>query len=126
MAQVFALGRHVIIKKTGKERVEVVYGVPSLRPEQADPGRLLELVRSHWRMENTSPWVRDVTCDADRSQVRSGNIPQRMAALRNTAIGLRRWGAIRTSRRPAAGWLPSRPRHWRSSVLNSKTKWPWA
>lgn len=91
MAQVFELGRHVITKKTGKERVEVVYGVTSLRPEQADPGRLLELVRSHWRIENTSHWVRDVTFDEDRSQVRSGNIPQLMAALRNAAIGLLRW-----------------------------------
>jgi predicted transposase YbfD/YdcC len=90
MAQVFEIGRHVIIKKTGQERVEVVYGVTSLRPEQADPGRLLELVRGHWHIENKSHWVRDVTFDEDRSQVRSGNIPQLMAALRNTTIGLLR------------------------------------
>jgi len=90
MAQVFEGGRHVIIKNTGKERAEVVYGVTSLRPEQADPGRLLEVVRGHWCIENTSHWVRDVTFDEDRSQGRSGNIPQLMAALRNTAIGLLR------------------------------------
>jgi predicted transposase YbfD/YdcC len=90
MAQVFEVGRHVIVKKTGKERVEVVYGVTSLSPEQADPGRLLALVRGHWCIENKSHWVRDVTFDEDRSQVRSGNIPQLMAALRNTAIGLLR------------------------------------
>lgn len=90
MAQVFAVGRHVIVKKTGKERVEVVYGVTSLSPQQADPGRLLELVRGHWCIENKSHWVRDVTFDEDRSQVRSGNIPQLMAAMRNTAIGLLR------------------------------------
>ena len=53
--------------------------------------RLLELVRGHWQIENTSHWVRDVTFDEDRSQVRCGNIPQCMAALRNTAIGLLRW-----------------------------------
>lgn len=91
LAQVFELGRHVIIKKTGEERVEVVYGVTSLRPEQATPGRLLDLVRGHWHMENKSHWVRDVTFDEDRSQVRCGNIPQVMAALRNTVIGLLRW-----------------------------------
>ena len=91
MAQVFEVGRHVIIKKTGKERVEVVYGVTSLSPERADPGCLLGLVRGHWCIENKSHWVRDVTFDEDRSQVRSGNIPQLMAALRNTAIGLLRW-----------------------------------
>lgn len=90
MAQVFEVGRQVIFKKTGKERVEVVYGVTSLSPERADPGRLLELVRGHWSIENKSHWVRDVTFDEDRSQVRSGHIPEFMAAMRNTAIGLLR------------------------------------
>ena len=95
MAQVFELGRHVITKKTEKERVEVVYGITSLSPEQATPGRLLALVRGHWQIENKSHWVRDVTFDEDRSQVRCGNIPQVMAALRNTAIGLLRWAGYR-------------------------------
>jgi predicted transposase YbfD/YdcC len=91
LAQVFEVGRHVITQKTEKERVEVVYGVTSLRPERATPHRLLELVRGHWGIENKSHWVRDVTFDEDRSQVRCGNIPHMMAALRNTAIGLLRW-----------------------------------
>jgi len=52
---------------------------------------LLTLVRGHWHIENKSHWVRDVTFDEDRSQVRCGNIPQVMAALRNTVIGLTRW-----------------------------------
>ena len=90
LAQVFELGRHVITQTTGQERAEVVYGVTSLRPERAAPGRLLERVRGHWQIENTSHWVRDVTFDEDRSQVRCGNIPQVMAALRNTVLGLLR------------------------------------
>ena len=90
LAQVFEVGRQVIEKKTGEERVELVYGVTSLSAERATPERLLELVRGHWAIENRSHWVRDVTYDEDRSQVRSGNIPQVMAALRNTAIGLLR------------------------------------
>ena len=80
LAQVFELGRHVSIKKTEQERAEVVYGVTSLSPERATPGRLLELVRGHWQIENKSHWVRDVTFDEDRSQVRCGSIPQVMAA----------------------------------------------
>jgi len=91
LAQVFELGRYVITQKTGEERVEVVYGVTSLRPERVTPGQLLALVRGHWHIENKSHWVRDVTFDEDRSQVRCGNIPHVMAALRNTAIGLLRW-----------------------------------
>ena len=91
LAQVFELGRSVITQKTTKEQVEVVYGVTSLSPERGTPERLLALIRGHWQIENKSHWVRDVTFDEDRSQVRSGNIPQVMAALRNTTIGLLRW-----------------------------------
>jgi len=91
LAQVFELGRHVITQKTTAERVEVVYGVTSLSPERGTPKRLLALIRGHWQIENKSHWVRDVTFDEDRSQVRCGNIPQVLAALRNTTIGLLRW-----------------------------------
>jgi len=90
LKQVFQLERQVSFQKSGKERSEVVYGVTSLSSERATPSRLLELVRGHWQIENKSHWVRDVTFDEDRSQVRCGHIPQVMAALRNTAIGLLR------------------------------------
>jgi predicted transposase YbfD/YdcC len=91
LAQVFQLERQVIIKKTGEVHEEVVAGVTSLAPERADAARLLALVRGQWHIENQSHWVRDVTFDEDRSQVRCGNLPQVMAALRNTVIGLMRW-----------------------------------
>jgi predicted transposase YbfD/YdcC len=90
LAQVFQLERQVTRKKTGEEREEVVYGVSSLGAERATPSQLLALVRGQWQIENRSHWVRDVTFDEDRSQVRCGSIPQVMAALRNTAIGLLR------------------------------------
>jgi predicted transposase YbfD/YdcC len=91
LAQVFQLERHVTLKASRAQRDEVVYGVTSLRPEQAGPERLLGLVRQHWQIENQLHWVRDVTFDEDRSQVRGGCIPQVMAAFRNTAIGLMHW-----------------------------------
>ena len=78
------------LKKNGTERAEIVYGVTSLSREQASAAQVLELVRTHWHIENKSHWVRDVAYDEDRSQVRVGSIPQVMAALRNTAIGLMR------------------------------------
>lgn len=90
LAQVFQLERQVTRKKTGEERDEVVYGVSSLGAERATPSQLLALVRGQWQIENRSHWVRDVTFDEDRSQVRCGSIPQVMAALRNTTIGLLR------------------------------------
>ena len=90
LAQVFALERSVIIPKTGAVRSETGYGVTSLASQRATPARLLELVRGHWQIENQAHWVRDVTFDEDRSQGRCGHIPQVMAALRNTTIGLLR------------------------------------
>jgi predicted transposase YbfD/YdcC len=91
LAQVFQLERGVIMKKSGAQRHDIVYGVTSLGPDQAGPERLLGLVRQHWQIENQVHWVRDVTFDEDRSQVRCGSIPQMMAAFRNTAIGLMHW-----------------------------------
>lgn len=90
LAQVFHLERQVISKKTGEVRAEVVAGVTSLGPARADAARVLTLVRGHWHIENHSHWVREVTFDEDRSQVRCDHIPQVMAALRNTVIGLLR------------------------------------
>ena len=40
--------------------------------------------------DNRIHWVRDVTYDEDRSQVRTGNAPRVMATMRNTAISLLR------------------------------------
>lgn len=88
--QVMKVERRVIYKKSGLERQEVAYAVTSLSRQQASPEQLLKIMRGHWKIENKSHWVRDVTFDEDRSQVRSGSIPQLMAAMRNTAIGLMR------------------------------------
>jgi predicted transposase YbfD/YdcC len=89
LQQVFQLQRTSIIKKTGQQRHETVYGVTSLSTQQADATRLLHCSRDHWRIE-ASHWIRNVTFDEDRSQVRGGHIPQVMAALRNTTIALMR------------------------------------
>ncbi len=57
-------------------------------PQAAE--KILSLVRGHWRIENSLHWVRDVTFDEDRSQVRKGNGPRVMATLRNLAISILR------------------------------------
>jgi len=88
--QVVRIERQRTHRRTGKVEEEVVYGVTSLRSARADAALLLRLVRQHWHIENRSHWVRDVTFDEDRSQVRIGSIPEVMAALRNLAIGILR------------------------------------
>jgi len=82
--------------------------VTSLAPQRADAADVLPLVRGHWCIENQSHWVRDVTFDEDRSQVRCGNIPQVLTTLRNTAIGLLR-GAGYTNIAAACRRLAAQP-----------------
>jgi predicted transposase YbfD/YdcC len=72
----------------GKKQVEVSYAITSLPAAGADARQLLTLSRGHWGIENRVHWVRDVTFDEDRSQVRTGASPQVLAALRNLAISL--------------------------------------
>ena len=70
---------------------------------------MLELNRGHWSIENRVHWVRDVTFDEDRSQVRKGAAAQVMACLRNVALSvLRRAGAtnIAAALRHCAGNIP--------------------
>ena len=60
----------------------------------AKPGQLAAWIRRHWHIENKIHWVRDVTYDEDRSQIRTGTGPQVMAALRNAAIGALRIAGV--------------------------------
>jgi hypothetical protein len=78
-------------QKTGKRRAAVGVGGPRLAPERADAARLLALGRGQWPSEPPFQGGRAVSLEAERSQGRWGNLPQGMAALRTTGIGLRRW-----------------------------------
>ena len=88
VAQVAQLTRTVTTKKTGKTSFEVVSIITTLTRQQASPERLLELVRGHWSIENSSHYVRDVTFLEDRSRLRMGHAPQILATLRNLVITL--------------------------------------
>jgi predicted transposase YbfD/YdcC len=69
---------------------ETVYAITDLRVQQARPAELAAWIRGHWSIENKLHWVRDVTYDEDRSQIRTRSGPQVMAVLRNAAIGILR------------------------------------
>lgn len=89
--QVFCIRREVTSLKSYKKTEEIVCAVTSLPPEKTTPKRLLHLNRGHWGIENRLHYVRDVTFDEDRSQIRTRNAPQIMASLRNLVISLFRW-----------------------------------
>ncbi|MGW3240459.1 ISAs1 family transposase [Streptomyces olivaceus] len=81
------------VTRKGQRTVEIVYLITSADARDAPPATLAAWVQSHWEIENRLHWVRDVTFDEDRSQIRTGNAPRIMAALRNTVITLLRLDA---------------------------------
>jgi alkanesulfonate monooxygenase SsuD/methylene tetrahydromethanopterin reductase-like flavin-dependent oxidoreductase (luciferase family) len=80
--------------------VEKSYGISSLGERQADAARFLELVCDHWRVENCSHDVRDVTLGEDACRVRKGSAPQVLAAFRNAVVHL--LAEVEAESRPAA------------------------
>jgi predicted transposase YbfD/YdcC len=84
-AQAFLIERYVSDLHGRLRSAIATLGVTSLTPTRARPTQLAALVRGHWRIEALH-WIRDVTYDEDRSQVRTGNAPRILASLRNFAI----------------------------------------
>ena len=54
------------------------------------PERLLDIVRSHWTIENTLHWALDVVLDEDLSRNRKDNAPANLAVLRRLALNIAR------------------------------------
>jgi len=103
-AQALGVKREVTILATGEVRRERAYAVTSLPPGTADAPGLLRLWRLHW--------VRDVLFAEDRSGATVGNVPQMLAALHSTTIGvLRAHGrtTIASARRHLAHAAPQPP-----------------
>jgi hypothetical protein len=86
--QVFKLERRFVRVKDGKVMERVVYGVTSLTAQEANPDRLLKLIRTHWHIENGLPYRRDDTLKEDRCTLRRGHAPEAMAVLNNMLLGL--------------------------------------
>jgi hypothetical protein len=90
LRQVFRIERLTSDLQGEPLRHETVYGVASLTDQKASAADLLKYNRGHWEIENRLHWVRDVTFDEDRSQIRRGGGPHVMASLRNLSISLLR------------------------------------
>lgn len=82
-------------KVKGKWSRETCYAVTSLTITQASPSQLAAIIRGHWGIEDRLHWIRDLDFDEDRSQVRTGNGPQIMAALRNLVVTILRLAGAR-------------------------------
>jgi hypothetical protein len=71
------------------------YGITSASAALAPARRVLEVVRGHWRIENSSHYRRDVTLQEDASQVRQGQAPQVLASLNQAVCGLAAQAGVR-------------------------------
>ncbi len=90
LAQVYQYKTEREHTRSGKKTSMTQYGITSLTPECGSAERILMIRRGHWAIENLSHRTRDVLFDEDASQVRDGNIPQVMCALRNATLTLLR------------------------------------
>lgn len=86
LGQCFRLVRERTVH--GKTTSETVFGITSLKREQADAARLLKLVRQHWGIENRVFYVRDMSFGEDACRARTGAGPHVLSCLRNAAINL--------------------------------------
>ena len=55
-----------------------------------DPGQLLDIVRTHWSIENSLHWPLDVVLDEDLARSRKDNAPANLAVLRRLALNVAR------------------------------------
>lgn len=88
VAQVFRIERIVWHTQYGGKTRELVYGLTSLSPSQANPAKLLSLIREYWGIENGLHYRRDVTFHEDETRLTLGQAGHNMAILNNLVIGL--------------------------------------
>ena len=87
VGQVFALRRHTINKRSGKETEEIAYGLTSHSPVSASARQILTFNRNHWGIESHH-YVLDWNWNEDRCTIRTGHGPANITRLRRFAIGL--------------------------------------
>lgn len=84
---------------------EVRYYISSL---PSDASHLLEVIRTHWQIENSLHWVLDVAFREDQARTRAGHSAQNLAVLRHIALNLLKQETSRRQgvkgKRLRAGW----------------------
>jgi len=85
-AQVFLIERQGT--RDGKPYIDSVCGLTSLPPHRASPAQLLELVQTHWYIENRCHWRRDATLREDACTVRHRLVATILAVLNSLILAI--------------------------------------
>ena len=83
------------------------YFISSLVINDLEHRKLIDIIRSHWTIENQLHWVLDVCFKEDHSQVRSGYADQNFSVIRKLALNLLKNHPYKASikrKRMKAGW----------------------
>jgi predicted transposase YbfD/YdcC len=88
LEQVFKLERQFTFCRTGEIQAYVVYGITSMNRDEITPGKLLQMTRSYWGIENGLHYRRDVTLLEDRTRMTKGKMGQAMACINNLVLGI--------------------------------------
>ena len=67
--------RRWVASRAGKATTEIVYLITSVTLPEGSAARIAAWTRGHCGVENRLHWVRDVTLDEDRSQIRTASAP---------------------------------------------------
>jgi predicted transposase YbfD/YdcC len=91
----------------GKQTKETHRYISSL---DVDAKTFLHIIRSHWKIENSLHYVKDVSFEEDSCRTRTGQIPFVQTMIRNLAINfinLNKFSNIKQARKLFA-WSPHR------------------
>jgi len=88
LGQVFKLERRFTTLATGEVDTEIQYGLTSLTHQEANPNKLLAIVRSEWGIENGLHYRRDVTFQEDQTRMTNKSMGRAMAIINNLAVSL--------------------------------------
>lgn len=91
------------VVKFGKVTNETRWYISNL---QEDAQTFLHIIRSHWRIENSLHYVKDVAYQEDFSRMRTGQIPRVVSLIRSLAINLQNINKIdnKTQSRKLFAW----------------------
>jgi predicted transposase YbfD/YdcC len=74
-------------KKSGKETIDIAYGLTSHSPMSANSEQILKFNRDHWGVESHH-YLLDWNWHEDRCAIRKGHGPENITSLRRFAAGL--------------------------------------